>query len=442
MVAKIIAYESQDEKQNWWRSTVFVADNESEDWESVFISMNEDTSALLPAAMNTPAERYLDDYLDSSLDDVDLADDVQMDIDAGAALVNYGGHASLQAWGSEQFLTNAAVDNWTNGSKYPFIVSMSCLTGFFAYSEAYYDLWGVEVQSLAEKLLRTEGKGSAAVLMPTGQTTTDGQHIFNTALYEAIFTQDTRELGAAISSAKQSLLANGDKYYEQVSKTFLLFGDPAMELKLPMPRRPRGLAAALREDGAVAISWQAATDSVGNPVAGYNLYRRVLGDDRFVQLNTELITTTEFVDTTVDTAQRAVQAGGTTYYYAVTSVDAVDGDQSIVAQVNSVRVDTSDQEQPEDPSPSGGSDIFPEIIDGGLGNDPCFITTAAEPIDLNAKWPTLALLALSLLLFGLKSTKACKLGGQDAGKHEGLQAGKQKSWEAWMLESLKAWCLL
>ena len=73
--------------------------------------------------------------------------------------------------------------------------------------------------------------------MPTAMTTTTGQHILNTALFEAFFSDDIRELGPAILSAKQVLLANGSNEYEQISQTFLLFGDPATALKIPLPQK-------------------------------------------------------------------------------------------------------------------------------------------------------------------------------------------------------------
>jgi hypothetical protein len=91
-----------------------------------------------------------------------------------------------------------------------------------------------------EALLRTDQKGAAATFMPTGETITSGQHILNSALFESIFTEDIRRLGPAITAAKQTLLANGSNY-EQTSETFLLFGDPAMTLKIPLPTRPKGL---------------------------------------------------------------------------------------------------------------------------------------------------------------------------------------------------------
>jgi hypothetical protein len=108
---------------------------------------------------------------------------------------------------------------------------MSCLTGYFGYLDAAL---GPE-SSLAEQLLVATDKGAAAAFMPTGMSTTAGQHILNNAIFEALFANDIRQLGPAIASAKQTLLANGDAYFEQVSATFLLFGDPAQTLKIPLP---------------------------------------------------------------------------------------------------------------------------------------------------------------------------------------------------------------
>jgi hypothetical protein len=122
-----------------------------------------------------------------------------------------------------------------------------------------------------EWLLRTENKGAVAALMPTGETTTTEQHILNTALFEAVFSADTRELGPAIVAAKQALLANGGGDYEELSETFLLFGDPAMALKVPLPRRPQGLQGAFNLDSEVELSWDAAVDCNGDAVDGYKL---------------------------------------------------------------------------------------------------------------------------------------------------------------------------
>ncbi len=173
---------------------------------------------------------------------------------------------------------------------------------------------------------RPADKGAVAALMPTGMTTTAGQHILNNAVFEAFFVNDIRQLGPAIAAAKQTLLANGDAYFEQISQTFLLFGDPAQTLKIPLPRMPSGVAA-YWEGNNVRISWNAALDSNGNAVAGYNIYRASAPAGPYSRVNTELVTGTEFVDTDGAVGIDSGGGGSSGSYYGVTAVDSF-GDES------------------------------------------------------------------------------------------------------------------
>jgi hypothetical protein len=311
MAEKIIAYETGLNTGSWEKNVVLIADNPTEAYESVFEAINEQAAALLPAKM-VAKKAYLADYLLAA----DLSTDVTNWINEGALIVNYSGHASLQQWAAESIFVNADVNTLSNTDKYPFVISMSCLTGYFGYLDA---VLGPD-PSLAEALLLPAGKGAVAALMPTGMTTTAGQQILNNAVFEAFFTDDTRQLGPAIASAKQTLLANGDAYFEQVSKTFLLFGDPALTLKIPLPRMPSGVAA-YRENNRVRVRWSAALDANGNPVAGYNIYRASSPAGPYSRINTELVTGTEFVDTQGAVGiEESGDTGGS--YYAVSSVDS------------------------------------------------------------------------------------------------------------------------
>jgi hypothetical protein len=233
---------------------------------------------------------------------------------------------------------------------------MSCLSGHFVYPEDW------NFPSLAEALLRAEDKGAVAALMSTGLTTTEGQHILDTALVDAIFTQDVRVLGQAVSSAKQTLLANGGSLYDEVNDTFLLFGDPAMTLKVPLPQRPEGLSAQGHASG-VTLSWDEATDCDGNDVAGYNVYRSTTPGGTYTQVNTSLITETQYDDLAVSStgAQQTSRAAasGTTYYYVVTSVDA-DGDESANSQEASAGMQSANSE-----------------ASGGGGGGGCFVNSVA-----------------------------------------------------------------
>jgi hypothetical protein len=235
------------------------------------------------------------------------------------------------------------VDTLTNSGMYPLFVGMGCLSGHFVYPEDW------DHPSLAEALLRAEDKGAAAALMSTGLTTTEGQHILDTALVDAIFNQDLRVLGQAVSSAKQTLVANGGSLYEEVNETFLLFGDPAMTLKVPLPQRPEGLRARGKV-GAVGLNWDEATDCNGGSVSGYNLYRSTTPGGTYTQVNTSLITDNQYDDSSV--------AVGTTYYYVVASVDA-DGDESAQSQEAN----------------GGTQSANSEASGGGGGGGGCFINS-------------------------------------------------------------------
>jgi len=363
MVNKILAYEGSLNTKSWEKNVLLLADDQRDgpeyEYEANFEIMNNDAAALLPEAMSDPFKGYLNDYFDAD----DLSAEIIAQINSGTLMVNYSGHSSIQILANhrinyENIFNNADVAALTNSNMYPLFVSMGCLSGHFVYPEDW------NFPSLAEALLRAEDKGAAAALMSTGLTTTEGQHVLDNALFDAIFNQDVRVLGQAVSSAKQTLMANGDSTYEEVNETFLLFGDPAMTLKVPLPHRPQGLRARGHPDG-VLLSWNGATDCNGGPVSGYNLYRSTTPGGNYTKVNTSLITGIQYDDTSVSstTAQYTTSsaASGTTYYYVVTSVDA-QGDESVHSQ------EASGGTQSANPPTSESS---------GGGGGGCFINTVA-----------------------------------------------------------------
>jgi hypothetical protein len=320
MVAKIITYKTTpntkfSDPDAWEKNILLVADNQRVGaeylYEADFAAMNEAAAALLPAPMN-PYAGYLGIHYGSA---AFLTDFITTTLNTdGALMVNYSGHGATQVWAEEHILDNGDLAGLTNTAELPFFVSMSCESGFFAYPQVWF------YPSLGEVLLRSSA-GAVAALMPTGMTTTPGQRILNSALFEHIFSEDIRTLGPAIAAAKQTLLANGSIEYEQISQTFLLFGDPATVLKVPLPYRPRGLTVRRQAQGKRRISWQAATDSDGNPVAGYNIYRAATAAGPFSRINTALVTGTVYVDTDSGVGVEAAAALGGSGYYVVTAVD-------------------------------------------------------------------------------------------------------------------------
>ena len=330
MVAKIVAYETLRNSKSWERSVLLVADNQSagEEWESVFETMGEDAAALLPAGMSAPQRFYLREYQQELLSTADLTADLIHAVDAGGLILHYSGHAGLNIWASEQIIDNRGgnyrqdLTGLANSGRFPFVINMSCLAGYFIYPYS-----GSGWQSLAEGFMLPADRGAVAALMPTGLTSTSGQHVLSNALYETVFVEDRRVLGDAVLQAKRELLANGGEGYADTSATFLFFGDPATRLKVPLPRRPKGLAA-VQAGTSVNLSWSPAVDCDFNPVAGYRLYRRVTGATAFTRLSTALITAPEYADHAIGAA--ALSSSAVTFEYMVSAVDA-DGGESVTS---------------------------------------------------------------------------------------------------------------
>jgi hypothetical protein len=342
MVEKILAYEDYENFPNtktWEKNVLLVADDQEEEYEAVFETINREAAALIPPAMNAPSEEYLGDYVDPEL----LKTAIKDKINDGTLIVNYSGHGHVQLWAHDIFTTDD-VAGLTNTGMLPFFVAMTCLNGDFSNPEAW------NFPSMAEALLRSQDKGAIAAFMSTGRTEPYGQRILDRALFDALFTQDIRALGPAISSAKQVLLANGSQY-EETSEVFLLFGDPAMSLKIPLPRRPTGFEAEGKESR-VELSWQAATDANDNPVDGYNLYRSATPGGSYTKVNTELITETAYTDASLES--------GALFYYVVRSVD-LDGDESVSSEERGVTV--------------GSRTLGAAVGSGSSSGGGCFINT-------------------------------------------------------------------
>jgi hypothetical protein len=182
-------------------------------------------------------------------------------------------------------------------------------------------------------------------------------------------------------------LANGSTEYEQISKTFLLFGDPATALKVPLPRRVSGVKAHREEKGR-RIFWNAVFDCNGAVVAGYNIYRAATAAGPFSKINTELITDTVYFDTDSGVGINGGGGGsGSSGYYVVTAVDSggTESVQSLAVKPASMA------------SGGGGS--------GGAGG--CFIRSAGHP----TVQPYLVIWLLVILAIGVAITSRRKAHG-------------------------------
>ncbi len=219
MVDKILSYEASSMSEEGWEKRVLLV---ADDDEAGFEGMSEAVAGSLSPAYFI-SRKYLKEYTDPS----DLNRELIDEINRGTLLVNYAGHGAEDFWADEAILGTWDVDNLENGDsepKYPLVVAMTCLNGYFVEAFEGWD-------SLAEVLMRSGHKGAVAVITSTGMTSPGEQAVLDGGLFEALFGKGKRRLGEATDYGKLNLLASTEGDQEAVG-TFMLFGDPAMEMKV------------------------------------------------------------------------------------------------------------------------------------------------------------------------------------------------------------------
>jgi hypothetical protein len=138
-------------------------------------------------------------------------------LNQGQLVVNYIGHGSTEIW-KGNLLTSSDAWDLSNSPYLPFLVSMTCLNGFFQDPAS---------ESMAETFLKVKGGGAVAVWASSGLTSPPEQMPLDLKLIQLLFSgQEGLTIGKAVVLSKQAV-SNMD-----VRKTWILFGDPTTKLKL------------------------------------------------------------------------------------------------------------------------------------------------------------------------------------------------------------------
>jgi hypothetical protein len=207
VVGKITTYEGQSTNGSWTANALMVADNN--DTES-FTRDSQTVQAKLPASMQVT------DVFADTTGTPTASTDILKAINSGQLLVNYLGHGSEQEWSGNKIFDTDTVSSLTNGSQLPVFLIMDCLNGFFQ---------DVYMQPLGVTLMLASNGGAVAVLASSGLNQPSPQTNLDALVVQNALTTKGATLGDAIVKAKQQI---GDP---DVRRTFILFGDPAMQVK-------------------------------------------------------------------------------------------------------------------------------------------------------------------------------------------------------------------
>jgi hypothetical protein len=209
VVSKIVNYEKGLGASHGNQQALLVAD---QNIGSDFSTATKFAAADLPSSLR-PIE-ILADGLDPSV----VQQQIFSALNSGPLLVNYSGHGSVEQWSFADFLDDSSAANLTNGDQLSVYLLMDCLNGFF------HDVY---TTSLAESLLLAPNGGAVAVWASSGFTDQPPQASMNQALLQILKTNPSMPIAAAIVQAKNGVADN------DVRRTWIFFGDPAMLLALP-----------------------------------------------------------------------------------------------------------------------------------------------------------------------------------------------------------------
>lgn len=227
---------------------------------------------------------YLGEICD--LHNPDFATECRADIanainEEGALIVSYVGHAQTRNWAVEKLMDPALVNDLTNGDRLSIFLGMACFEGFFHKAQS--------TQSLGKSYVLNPNGEAMASWSPTGFGVATGHDWLEQGLFLVLFQEDETVLGAAMSRGKEYLYHNAPPHkYDDLVDTFLLFGDPALQVQAsstPTAIEMAGFEAPVYE-GHVLVSWESVKET---EILGFNVLRSSEADGEFVQRNAQMI---------------------------------------------------------------------------------------------------------------------------------------------------------
>lgn len=209
LVAKLLAYE--DSGRDLSGPAVFVADDP--DAAGDFESDSDEIAGLLSNREITKI--YLGD-----LGPAETRYRVVSAFDNGASFLSYVGHGGIGLWANENVFGNPDVPTLGPQKQQPIVLTMNCLNGYFHFP--YFD-------SLAEALVKAEGKGAIAAFAPSGLSLDAPAHLYHRFLMEELTSGRNARLGDAVLRAQIRYAESGA--FPELLTIYHLFGDPALPLR-------------------------------------------------------------------------------------------------------------------------------------------------------------------------------------------------------------------
>jgi len=194
------------------------------DGKAILVADNADLAGNFEANQDEIASSVLQNRETQKLYLRDLGTSLRSEIlaafDNGPGIVSYVGHGATAVWASENVLNNLDVASLQPQAQQPLLLTLNCLNGFFHFPP---------LDSLAEALVKAEGKGALAAFSPSGLSVNDAAHLFHKALLTQIESGTHQRLGDVVLAAQQDYANSGAM--PELLNIYHLLGDPAMRIR-------------------------------------------------------------------------------------------------------------------------------------------------------------------------------------------------------------------
>ena len=226
IVKKIIAYDQGGgTNDSLWRARIMqVADDEvdhvgDEEFEK---SREKLIKYYIPVAYDTK-KVYLRVIQSPTRTNREIIDN----INKGVVALEYAGHGGSWTWADQNIFRGDNIQTLQNKGKYPFIITTTCLNGFFDKPARFGE------HSISEEFLLGENRGAIASLSATRLTYAAANSAFDEELFTQMFRAKPPILGLIILQAKVNFIAKHTCLWIPGAEQYTLFGDPATQLALP-----------------------------------------------------------------------------------------------------------------------------------------------------------------------------------------------------------------
>lgn len=152
-------------------------------------------------------------------------------VNNGVGIINYCGHGNVNIWSTSNF-NNSNINNLTNYNKLPFIISVACLNGNYVNNTCFAEAWlrankngqptgavGTLMSLISQPWNSPMCAQDEMIRLLTGTSSVTQKHTF----------------GGIVFNGFIKMLDNYNDY--EVSRTWILFGDPAMMVRTAIPEQ-------------------------------------------------------------------------------------------------------------------------------------------------------------------------------------------------------------